>query len=663
LRERAYQLTIPANLGNPLFARSPGDAMKFRDWWWLQSFILACVAFTSGSALSQAPVVASSAGQFEVVVEKDIRVPMRDGVKLAVDLYLPAQEGNRLLGKQPTLLARTPYNKAGMAAEARWFAARGYAVVVNDVRGRYASEGEWRFILDDPTDGFDVISWIGKQAWSSGKVGTFGTSYVGGTQHALACTGPPYLSCMIPADSVSNCGIAGIRHSGAYELRFMNWIFTIGAPNARVALADPILQSALVENGKRMPEHLLNLPIRAGTTPLKHVPEYERWLIESMRHGDNDDYWKQPGYSVVDNVERYADVPVYHVTGWYDSWCRQNVLNWQALSKVKKSPHKLIIGPWTHGSQGSNFAGEIEFPPEAALAFNDWRLRWYDHWLKGEDNGVEKEAPVKLFIMGGGDGRKNKDGRLRHGGHWRDEKSFPLERTQLTTYYLHADGKLGTDKPEAQEAATTFRFDPAHPVPTIGGNLSSVGGLLSAGGFDQRCRKETLFAGGQLPLSERRDVLVYQTRPLEEDVEVTGPVVVHLHISSSAVDTDFTAKLIDVYPRNPDYPLGFDLNIGDSITRMRYRSSLDKAELMKSGEIYEVKIHLYPTANVFAKGHRIRLDISSSNFPRFDVNPNTGEPLQQHRRMIPADNTVYHEAERASHVTLPVIPRRHEAGD
>jgi putative CocE/NonD family hydrolase len=251
----------------------------------------------------------------------------------------------------PALLARTPYNKNGMVGEARWFAARGYAVVINDVRGRYASEGEWRFILDDPNDGYDISKWIGLQSWSNGKIWTFGTSYVGGTQHAQACTRAPNLACMIPVDSVSNCGLAGIRHSGAFELRFMNWIFTIGAPNARSALADPKVQAALVENGRQMPQHLLDLPIRPETTPLKHVPEYERWLVEAMRHGDYDDYWKQPGYSVVDNVGRYADVPVYHVTGWYDSWSQQNVLNWQALSKAKKSPQKLIIGPWTHGSQ------------------------------------------------------------------------------------------------------------------------------------------------------------------------------------------------------------------------------------------------------------------------------------------------------------------------
>jgi putative CocE/NonD family hydrolase len=511
-------------------------------------------------------------------------------------------------------------------------------------------------LLDDPNDGSDLAAWMCKQPWCSGKIGTFGTSYVGGTQHALACARPPGLACMIPVDSVSNAGLAGIRHSGAFELRFMNWIFTTGAPNARAALADPKLRAALEENGKRMPQHLLHLPIRPGTTPLKQVPEYESWLVEVMRHGDYDAYWKQPGYSVVDNVERYADVPVYHVTGWYDSWCRQNVLNWQALSRVKNSPQLLIIGPWTHGAQGRNLAGELEFPPEAALAFNDWRLRWFDHWLKGVENGVQKEGPVKLFIMGGGDGRKSKDGRLRHGGLWRDEQSFPLERTRYTRYYLCTDGRLGTERPSQPTSSTTYRFDPANPVPTIGGNLSSVGGLLDAGGFDQRCRQTTLFAHDVLPLSERRDVLVFQTEPLADNVEVTGPIVVQLYVSSSARDTDFTAKLLDVYPRSEDYPLGFDLNIGDSITRMRYHESLAKAKLLEPGEIYPVAIHLYPTSNVFAKGHRIRLDISSSNFPRFDVNPNSGEPLQQHRLLLPADNTVYHEAGHASHVVLPLIP-------
>ena len=287
--------------------------------------------------LAVALLAVARAEEAPVVVERNIRVPMPDGVRLALDLYRPASGADPAPGKHPVLLARTPYDKNGVETEARWFAARGYAVVVNDVRGRYASEGVWRMILDDPADGAAVARWIVEQPWSSGKIGTFGTSYVGGTQHALACARPPGLACMIPVDSLSNTGIAGIRHSGAFELRFMNWIFTIGAPNARAALADPALRQALVESGKKMPQHLLHLPIREGATPLRSVPEYERWLIEAMRHGDYSGMWKEPGHSVVDNVEAYADVPVYHVTGWYDSWCRQNVLNWQALSKAKLS--------------------------------------------------------------------------------------------------------------------------------------------------------------------------------------------------------------------------------------------------------------------------------------------------------------------------------------
>jgi uncharacterized protein len=584
------------------------------------------------------------------------RITVRDGTKLMADVYLPAKGRKPVAGKHPTLLTRTPYGRQRDAQTANWFAARGYAVVVNDCRGRFDSEGKWRMLLDDPSDGADVVKWIAAQPWSTGKVGTFGTSYVGGTQHALACANPPGLACMIPVDSVSNAGHAGIRHAGAFELRFFNWAYLHGGQNSRAAIASASLREALTREAKLVPQHLTRLPFRPGTTPLKHVPDTEAWLTEVMRHGDYDDYWKQPGLSVVDNIDRYADVPVYHVTGWYDSWCRQNVMSWQALSKAKKAPQRLIVGPWTHGQQGSNFAGELEFPKEAALKFNEWRLRWFDRWLRGVENGVEKEAPVRLFVMGGGSGQKGQNGRLQHGGAWREEKAFPLERTKFTPYYLHAGGKLSTDKPIGAQS-DTFRYDPNDPVPTIGGNLSSFGGIAEPGGYDQRCRKDTLFAKDELPLSQRRDVLVFQTEPLKEDMEVTGPITVNLVVSSTAVDTDFTAKLIDVYPPNPDYPLGFDLNIGDSIVRMRYRDSLAKAELMKPGEVYKATIHLYPTSNVFATGHRIRVDISSSNFPRFDPNPNTGEPLQQHRRTVAADNTVYHDIDRASHVVLPLIPK------
>ncbi len=621
--------------------------------------ILAMIALVLGLApnhLVGEEGVEKSEPQFQVMVQKGEVVVVRDGTKLAVDIYLPAKGAKRIEGKHPTLLCRTPYDKGRESETARWFASRGYAVVVNDCRGRFASEGRWRMLLDDPHDGADVLKWVASQPWSSGKVGTFGTSYVGGTQHALACENPPGLACMIPVDAVANAGVAGIRHSGAFELRFFNWAFLHGGPNSREALANGQLRVALAREALIVPQHLSRLPFRAGTTPLKHVPDTEAWLTKVMQHSDYDEYWKQPGLSVIENVKQYANVPVYHVTGWYDSWCRQTVLSWQALSKAKTAQQRLIIGPWTHGAQSKPFAGDAEFPVDAALDFNEWRFRWFERWLRGVDNGIDREDPVRIFVMGGGDGRKSKDGRLQHGGHWRNEKSFPLERTKYTLYYMQANGSLGMNKP-AKQASETYRFDPNDPVPTIGGNISSFTGFVEPGGFDQRCRKETLSAKDELPISQRRDVLVFQTQPLEKDVEVTGPITVKLFVSSQAVDTDFTAKLIDVYPPNRDYPIGMDLNIGDSIVRMRYRDSLEKSEFMEPGKVYEATIHLYPTSNVFAKGHRIRVDVSSSNFPRFDVNPNTGEPLQQHRRMIATDNTIYFGGEVASHIVLPIIPR------
>jgi uncharacterized protein len=510
--------------------------------------------------------------------------------------------------------------------------------------------------VDDPTDGYDMVEWIARQPWSNGKVGTMGGSYVGGTQHALACLNPPHLTTMIPSDALSNCGVAGMRHSGAFELRFMNWIFSIGAPNSQAALKDPTVKAALAKNAELMSQHVWNLPIKKGTTALKFAPEYEDFLIDAMSHGDNDAYWKQPGFSVVDNVKGYADVPVYHVTGWYDSWTRQVTMNYEALSPRKKSLHRLIIGPWTHGGQGNVFAGEIEFPADAALDFNAWRLRWFDRWMKGVDNGSDKEPPILLFVMGGGSGKKSSSGRVEHGGRWRAEKEWPLARTRFTPYYLHSDGTLGITKQVVGSDPLVFRFDPAKPVPTIGGNISSATGLMENGGWDQRCREGVIGCSGNLPLAERNDILVFQTLPLESDIEVTGPVQVKLWASSSAVDTDFTAKLIDVYPPNGDYPSGFELNIGDSIIRARYRDSLEKPSLLKPGEPYPFTITLYPTSNVFKRGHQIRLDISSSNFPRFDINPNTGEPLQKHRGLQIAENTIYLDSHHPSQILLPVIP-------
>jgi putative CocE/NonD family hydrolase len=259
--------------------------------------------------------------------------------------------------------------------------------------------------------------------------------------------------------------------------------------------------------------------------------------------------------------------------------------------------------------------------------------------------------------MGGGDAHKTPDGRVFVGGHWRDEKEWPLARAKLTSYFLHANGVLATESPPAAAAAITYRFDPAHPVPTLGGNLSSQGVLASAGATDQRCRRDLWTCADAAPLSSRNDILVFATAPLTQDLEVTGPLVVKLWASSDSPDTDFTAKLIDVYPPNADYPGGIDLNIGDGIVRARYRNGpVAEAQMLERGKPYELTIEMYPTSIVFRRGHRIRLDISSSNFPRFDVNPNTGEPLNDNRSSRIAENTVYLDAGHPSRILLPVIP-------
>lgn len=605
-----------------------------------------------------APPVAKQAVEHEIVVETDVLIPARDGVKLAADLYRPAKDGKPLDGKFPALLTRSPYNKKGMAKEGEYYAARGFVVVANDVRGRYASEGTWRGLIDDPNDGYDVVEWIAAQPWSDGKVGTFGVSYHGGTQHALAEANPPHLTAMVPVDAVSNTAHGGMRHGGAFELRFMNWILQIGAPNSRAAFANPKLREALIESGLRTREHVDNLPVRRGTTALRVVPEYEQWLLDALGSGPEAEFWRTKGMSVVDHIDDYKDVPVLHVTGWYDSWTRSVVMNYEALSKAKKSPQRLVIGPWIHNAQGSNVAGEVEFTKDAGIDLKALRLRWYDRWMRDQANGVDDEPPVWIYVMGTGDHRKSPAGRLQRGGFWRSEYEWPPARAVATSMYLSGEGALTAAPPTGPAAeSVTYTFDPSNPTPTIGGNISSSQGLMVAGGFDQRTREDSHPAGPQLPLSERRDVVVYRTAPLEEDIEVVGTVQVELWVSSTAPDTDFTAKLIDEIPPNEDYPLGFDLNIGDSIIRTRYREGDDHvAAPLQPGQAVRVVVPLYPTATVFKKGHRIRVDVSSSNYPRFDVNPNTGDPLNEHRRMVRADNTIHHGAQFPSRLILPVIP-------
>jgi putative CocE/NonD family hydrolase len=610
------------------------------------------------------PLGAQVEAVYETIPTKNVMVPMRDGVRLGTDIYRPARNGVLVEDKFPVLLERTPYNKDGAAAMASYFVARGYVVVLQDVRGRYQSEGHWRPIRDDPNDGFDTAKWIGAQPWSNGSIGTLGSSYDGATQHALAIANAPYVKAMIPRNAMSDFGRYGVRHNGAFELRFFNWVFTLGnaagTPNASVAAAraasDPAAATALVDMGNQVREYVRSLPLRPGTTPLKFAPDYEAWLIEAMSHGEYDAFWKDSGSSVVDHLAEYKDIPAYHTTGWYDSWGTQVAnLNYVELTRTKKSLQRLIVGPWIHSSEGRNYAGVAQFTEDAALDLAAFQLRWFDHWLKGIDNGVDREPPVRIYVMGGGDAHKTPEGRIFVGGHWRNEREWPLARTAPTPYYLHANGVLSPDKP-TDDRPITYLFDPRNPVPTLGGNVSSQGALMFQGAADQRCRLDFWLCSDTKPLSARNDVLVFQTPPLTGDIEVTGRLIVKLWAASNATDTDFTAKLVDVYPPNTDFPAGVDLNIADSIVRARYRNGLDKAELLKPGQPYEFTIEMYPTSLVFKRGHRIRLDISSSNFPRFDVNPNTGEPLNNNRRSQVAENTVYLDAKHPSQFIVPIIP-------
>ena len=594
--------------------------------------------------------------EYDVVVEKNVMAEMRDGVKLAADLYLPAKGGKSVRGEFPAILERTPYDKTNKVNEGRYFARRGYVAVMQDVRGRFESEGTWYAFAKEAPDGYDTVEWIARQPWCDGNVGTIGGSYCGSDQSALATLNPPHLKAMFISVGASNYHTCSMRQNGACELRFMIYAFRM-ATTSREALADPSLRTVLTEAHDRVREWLARTPLKRGTSPLKFLPSYEQWILDVLTHGDYDEYWKQRGYSIEEHYDEHADVPTYYLGGWYDSYARATTNNYRSLSKIKGEPIKLIMGPWTHGGWGVSHAGDIDFGPEAVMDdYNGFRLRWFDRWLKGIENGVEEERPVTLFTMGGGDGRKNNNGRLNHGGVWRQEHEWPLARTQYTNYYLHADGTLSPDLPK-ESPPSTYTFDPRDPVPTIGGGISAAGDVMAPGGFDQRGGSRFFGCKDTLPLSARNDVLVFCTPPLAEDLEVTGPVTVKLWASSSEVDTDFTAKLIDVYPPDEDCPQGFELNLTDSIIRARYRNAREKAELMEPGKIYEFTIVLYPTSNLFQAGHRIRLDISSSNFPRFDINPNTGGSLGLERKFVLADNGIYHDPAYPSHIVLPVIPR------
>jgi putative CocE/NonD family hydrolase len=590
-----------------------------------------------------------------MVVDRDLVVLARDGVGLATDVYRPA--GN---GPYPVLLERTPYDKSAPSRSERtaavakprtrsevahYFVRHGYAVIYQDCRGRYKSEGRFTKYLSEAADGFDCLTWLLRQSWCNGRIGTFGLSYAAHTQAALGCLGPAGLAAQfLDCGGFSNAYRSGIRHGGAFDLKQATWAYNNALADAR----DPAVKAAL--RAQNIKEWFARMPWRKGDSPLSAAPEYEDYLFEQWSHGTFDDFWKQPGIYAERYYDRYADVPIVNLSGWYDPYAQTAMENYVGLSRRRRGLVRLILGPWTHGDRSLSYAGDVDFGPAAPVDGNladDFfalRRRWFDCWMKDVANGAEAEPAVQVFVMGGGSGRRNAEGRLDHGGRWRTAVDWPLPQTEWTKFYLHSDRSLGREVPDNGARPLYYVSDPRNPVPTIGGALSSGEPVMRGGAYDQR------------ELAKRADMLTFATAPLERDLEVTGPVTVRLWIASDSPDTDFTAKLIDAHPPNEDYPKGFAMNLTEGILRCRYRDSWERPSPMMPGEIYPVTIELFPTGNLFIRGHRLRLDIASSNFPHFDINPNSGEPegAMEHPRV--AGNRVYVDADRPSHIVLPVIP-------
>ena len=565
----------------------------------------------------------------------------RDGVILRADVYRPDAPGRR-----PVLLSRLPYDKSQRRrpGDVDIFVEHGYVVIFQDTRGRFASDGDDYYpLIHEGEDGYDAVEWAATLPYSDGNVGTMGQSYLGATQYLLAPTRPPHLKASFPASASSDFHQSWVYHTGgAIEL---GWQIPYAILMARDTIARRKLSETLVPELERVlapaatpwapplsPEAYRRLPLTAWAELLAPVAPY---IGDYLRHpADGPTWWAL-------NLERrhgQIDVPMYHVSSWYDIFLHGGLANFSglrrnAMTETARRAQKLIVGPWAHlfpyTNPTSTGTGDIDFGRDALISLHDIQLRWFDHWLKGVDTGILDEPPVKIFVMG--------DNR------WRDEGEWPLARTRYTPWYFHSGGRANTSagdglldaRAPAEESADQFTYDPDDPAPTRGGNTL----ILPMGVQDQR------------PVEARADVLVYTSAVLAEPLEVTGPLVVTLHAASSASDTDFTAKLVDVRPDE------YAQNLADGIVRARYRESRESATPLTPGAVTRFTIDLWATSHVFLPGHRIRVEISSSNFPRFDRNLNTGEdPATGTRREI-AHQTVFHDARYPSHIVLPIIPR------
>ena len=592
--------------------------------------------------------------EYDVIVAKNVIIPLRDGINLATDIYFPARHGKQIEAPCPVLLTRTPYDKNGLEKHGMYYARRGYIAAMQDVRGRYASEGTFYAFKNEAPDGYDTVEWLAAQPWSTGRIGTLGESYTAAVQNTLACMNPPHLAAMIPAYGPWSYYHCSMRHNGALELRFFTYAFTM-ASTSKEAMADPAIKRAMDDACANIWDWVDQFPIRRGCSPLQLIPSYEEWAIDISTHACYDDYWKAMGYGPLPYVAQHADVPTLYIGGWYDTYPRGTAENFMAFSAKQSAPVHLLLGPWEHGSRDRDaIVGDAFFPHlPGRLNYDEIHLRWFDQWLKGRDMGLDKAPSVEYFVMGGGKEPPDKEGRIQPGGEWRSCDGWPPPNTEAAPFYFHSDGTLSTSAPTTDDEPTRYLFDPDNPVPTIGGSLSAI--PIPAGAFDQRNDPRFPNSHGTLPLSARPDVLCFQTAPLDGPLEIVGPVSVTLWVATDGPDTDFTAKLIDVYAVSTACPKGWAMNLTDSIARLRFRNGYETETLAEPGTIYELSFELYPTGNHFEKGHRIRIDISSSNYPRFDVNPNTGGPIGVERRHRIAENRLYHDREHPSHVILPVV--------
>jgi uncharacterized protein len=611
----------------------------------------------------------------DLVVQRDVMVRLRDGVRLATDVWRPAVDGRPVETPLPVVLERTPYGKhrpsrseieaggtapLGRAEVAARFARAGFVVVYQDCRGRYGSEGDFTKYLSEGPDGFDTCAWIVDQPWCDGRIATMGLSYAAHTQMAAACLNPPGLAAMaIDSGGFSSAYRTGIRQGGAFELKQLTWAFN-NARESREAAADPRIAAALAAEDIRA--WMTALPWSEGRSPLRWAPDYEAYVLEQWRRGTFDDFWRRNGIWAEGSYDSFPQVPVVLLSSWYDAYVSTTLDNFAGLTRDPARPVSLIMGPWLHGDRTTTAHGDVDFGPAATIAgavgpsWLDFRCRWFRHWLKGDAVDRDTGPAVRVFVMGGGTGAKTAEGRLDHGGRWIAGDGWPLPGTVLRPFHLHADGRLDAAAPPADAPPLVYDFDPRDPVPTIGGALTSGKPVFEGGAFDQR--EDARFFGCRapgLPLSARRDVLTFETAPLTHDLIVAGPITVELWVASDAPDTDFTAKLIDVHPPSADWPTGFAMNLTDGIMRCRYRDGWDRPRPIVPGEPFAIVIEPFATANLFKAGHRIRLDISSSNFPKYDVNPNTGAPEGTGRTTDVARNTVFCDAARPSRLMLACV--------